>query len=64
MEKLLLVRNILVKDEGKALIDYLQDLATDLALTSIDEKELKGFIRAISELKRVPNKVESIKKQK
>lgn len=64
IENLVLIRNVLATSEGELLITYLSDLATDYALKDFDEKELKGFMRAIGELKRVPSKVESIYKQK
>lgn len=64
IENLVLIRNVLATSEGGLLITYLSDLATDYALKDFDEKELKGFMRAIGELKRVPSKVESIYKQK
>ena len=63
-KNLVQIRNVLATSEGRLLITYLSDIATDLAMGSFDALQLKGFCRAIEELKQVPAKVESINSKK
>ena len=64
IENLLKIRNILTTSEGSLILGYLLEVATDLSMKDFDEKELKGFLRAVGELKKIPSKVESIRNQK
>ena len=62
-EDLVKLRNLLATDDGKLLMEYLQDYVTKQACGQREASEIKVMCTLIQQIKDIPQKVENEKKE-
>lgn len=60
-EYLVKIRNVLATDDGKLLMEFLQDYVTKQACGQREASEIKGMCILIQQLKDIPQRVENKK---
>lgn len=62
-ENLVKLRNYLKSSEGKLLVNYLSDYITENACKQREASEIKGMCELLQQIKKVPDKVENLRRR-